>query len=103
MTFSGDPFRILGLASGATDEQIKRAYRALAKRYHPDSAGESALPRFLAIQAAYDMLTGTIRHPRPGLGGSGPGAPRPPGGPSGAARGSRADAGRTSEPAGAGA
>src|SRR5690349_19825807 len=57
MTFSGDPFRILGLPSGATDAEIKRAYRALAKRYHPDSAGEAALPRFLAIQAAYDMLT----------------------------------------------
>src|SRR5438034_10387818 len=70
MPFSGDPFRTLGLHPGSSEEQIKRAYRTLAKRYHPDSAGEAALPRFLAIQAAYDMLTGTVRHRRPAATGS---------------------------------
>jgi hypothetical protein len=65
MTFNGDPFRTLGLPPGASLEQVKRAYRQLAKRYHPDSAGEAALPRFLAIQAAYDMLTGSTRPNRP--------------------------------------
>ena len=52
-----DPYRTLGLAPGASLDDIRRAYRRLAKANHPDSAGEAALPRFLAIQAAYEMLT----------------------------------------------
>jgi curved DNA-binding protein CbpA len=47
---------------------VKRAYRRLAKAYHPDSAGEAALPRFLAIHEAYELLvTGRPRAagPRP--------------------------------------
>ena len=41
---------------------VKRAYRRLAKAYHPDSAGEAALPRFLAIHEAYERLvTGRSR------------------------------------------
>lgn len=51
-----DPYRTLGLAPGATQAEIKVAYRQLAKLNHPDSAGERALPRFLAIQAAYEAL-----------------------------------------------
>ena len=58
MTPATDPYRILGLDPGATPAEIKRAYRRLVKAYHPDSAGERALPRFLAIQAAYERLTG---------------------------------------------
>ena len=53
-----DPYRVLGLPAGATPADVKRAYRALAKQFHPDSAGPSALPRFLAIQEAYEALTG---------------------------------------------
>jgi hypothetical protein len=56
MSFDGDPYRILGLPRGASLAEVKRAYRLLAKQYHPDSAGERALPRFLAIQAAYEAL-----------------------------------------------
>jgi curved DNA-binding protein CbpA len=42
--------------------EVKRAYRRLAKAYHPDSAGEQALPRFLAIHEAYERLvTGRSR------------------------------------------
>ena len=33
--------------------EVKQAYRRLVKANHPDRAGETALPRFLAIQAAY--------------------------------------------------
>ena len=43
-----DPHRTLGLEPGATQAEIKRAYRHLAKQYHPDSggdAGTAALPR----------------------------------------------------------
>ena len=54
---TSDPYRILGLSPGATPAEVKRAYRVLAKANHPDSAGERALPRFLAIQAAYEQLT----------------------------------------------
>ncbi|MBM4408995.1 MAG: J domain-containing protein, partial [Chloroflexi bacterium] len=58
MTFTGDPYATLGLVRGASLGEVKRAYRALAKRYHPDSAGDAATPRFLAIQAAYEAITG---------------------------------------------
>jgi hypothetical protein len=36
--------------------EVKRAYRLLAKAFHPDSAGDAATPRFLAIQDAYEQL-----------------------------------------------
>ncbi len=77
-----DPHRTLGLAPGATQAEIKRAYRHLAKLYHPDSAGERTLPRFLAIQAAYEALLDDPGRPR-GSGRGGPGVrsagpPSPP-------------------------
>jgi hypothetical protein len=56
MTPASDPYRTLGLARGASLEEVKRAYRALAKANHPDAAGPTALPRWLAIQAAYEQL-----------------------------------------------
>jgi len=51
-----DPYRTLGLEAGASMAEVKRAYRLLAKAFHPDSAGEAALPRFLAIHAAYEQI-----------------------------------------------
>src|SRR5690349_11267256 len=67
-----DPYRTLGLLPGAPMGEVKRAYRRLAKAYHPDSAGEAALPRFLAIHEAYERLvTGRSRA------GAGPRSPRP--------------------------
>lgn len=56
MTFSGDPYRTLGLVPGASLDDVKRAYRRLAKQYHPDAAGPDAVARFLAIQGAYEAL-----------------------------------------------
>jgi len=58
MAIDPDPYRTLGLARGATRDEVRRAYRRLAKIHHPDVAGESALPRFLAIRAAYEQLLG---------------------------------------------
>ena len=58
MALDPDPYRTLGLKRGATLDEVKRAYRRLAKINHPDAAGEAALPRFLAIQAAYEQLAG---------------------------------------------
>ena len=79
MTPNVDPWRTLGLAPGATADEVRRAYRRLAKANHPDAAGETALPRFLAIQAAYEQLVGaTVRRrpgSRPGTGRSAPAEP----------------------------
>ena len=58
MALDPDPYRTLGLKRGASLDEVKRAYRRLAKINHPDAAGEAALPRFLAIQAAYEQLAG---------------------------------------------
>ena len=62
MATEPDPYRTLGLARTASLAEVKAAYRRLAKANHPDAAGEAALPRFLAIQAAYERLAG----PTPG-------------------------------------
>jgi curved DNA-binding protein CbpA len=67
-----DPYRTLGLTRDATLDEVRRAYRRLAKANHPDAAGEAALPRFLAIQAAYDTIAGPDAPTRR------PGAGRPP-------------------------
>jgi DnaJ domain len=67
-----DPYATLGLPPGASTDEIRRAYRRLAKANHPDSAGEKALPRFLAIQAAYESLVGASGTHRPGARPAGP-------------------------------
>src|SRR5438270_13746091 len=46
---------VLGLPPNATPQQIKRRYRALAKRYHPDKAGNQQ--QMQRIIAAYEYLT----------------------------------------------
>jgi curved DNA-binding protein CbpA len=55
VTAGGDPYRVLGVPEGASVADVKRAYRLLAKRHHPD-AGEGSVARFLEIQAAYEVL-----------------------------------------------
>lgn len=53
-----DPHAVLGVARSATPEEIKSAYRKLAKEHHPDRHGgsEDAKARFQEIQNAYDAL-----------------------------------------------
>jgi hypothetical protein len=51
-----DPHAVLGLEPGATPDEVQRAYRALAKRFHPDRAGEGAGELMVSINAAYDLL-----------------------------------------------
>jgi molecular chaperone DnaJ len=46
---------LLGIASDATQEEIKSAYREKAKRWHPDRSGGGSEP-FLAIREAYEVL-----------------------------------------------
>lgn len=66
MATARDPHAVLGLEPGASPAEIKRAYRRLAKVLHPDFAGEQSLPAFLAVQEAYERLTGTrVRTIRP--------------------------------------
>lgn len=80
MSAPADPYRVLGLAPGASLNEIRSAYRRLVKQVHPDRAGERMLPRFLAVQAAYEQLVdgeGRLRA-RPGASGATSAAPRPP-------------------------
>lgn len=47
---------ILGLKKGSTPEEIKKGYRLLAKKYHPDIAGEQYTRKFSEINDAYNLL-----------------------------------------------
>jgi hypothetical protein len=55
-----DPHAVLGLDPGASPEEVQRAYRALAKRFHPDTAGEAAGELMISINAAHDLLLGRL-------------------------------------------
>jgi DnaJ-class molecular chaperone len=53
-----DPYSTLGVARGASDADIKKAYRKLAKELHPDTNPNNpkAAERFAGVTAAYDLL-----------------------------------------------
>lgn len=51
-----DYYRILNVGRNATQEEIKRAYRKLSRKYHPDNAGEQAREQFDRVQEAYGVL-----------------------------------------------
>ena len=53
--FEKDYYKILGVSDTALDKDITRAYRRLAKQYHPD-ANPGSEDRFKEISAAYDVL-----------------------------------------------
>ena len=53
-----DLYKVLGVDKKATPEEIKKAYRKLARQYHPDRnpGDEAAEVKFKEVQAAYDVL-----------------------------------------------
>lgn len=58
-------YKVLGVSSDATPEQIKKAYRKLAMRYHPDQNKDKGAPaKFKEIREAYAVLTGKENPPK---------------------------------------
>ena len=53
-----DPYKVLGVSPDASDEEIKKAYRALVKQYHPDRnpGNPAAAEKMNDINAAYDAI-----------------------------------------------
>jgi DnaJ-class molecular chaperone len=51
-----NPYTILGLKQGASKDEVKKAYRNLAKKHHPDVGGDAEV--FKKILAAYSLLGG---------------------------------------------
>ena len=67
-----DPYKVLGISPNATDDEVKAAYRELAKKYHPDNYGDNPLSdlaqeKMQEINEAYDAI---IRMRRQGGNGS---------------------------------
>jgi molecular chaperone DnaJ len=88
-TSKADYYDTLGIKKGASDDDIRKAYRRLARKYHPDlnPGDKSAEDRFKAVQEAYDILSDTKKRQMydqfgfysetgmPGGGGTGAGGP----------------------------
>ena len=55
-----DPYSILGISRDASDEEVKKAYRKLSRKYHPDANidnpnKEQAEEKFKQVQQAYEQ------------------------------------------------
>ena len=56
-----DPYEVLGVSRNASDDEIKKAYRTLSRKYHPDANvnnpnAAQAEEKFKQVQAAYDQI-----------------------------------------------
>lgn len=57
-----DPYEVLGVSSGASDDEVKKAYRDLARKYHPDNYQNNPLAdlaeeKMKEVNEAYDAIT----------------------------------------------
>ena len=76
-----DLYEILGVKRDASEEEIKKAYRKLARQYHPDRnpGDKQAETKFKEVQSAYDILSDSgkrTQYDRHGFAGSGAGGGR---------------------------
>jgi curved DNA-binding protein CbpA len=58
---ANDAYSVLGVEPSVDDDAIQAAYRRLARRYHPDIAGETATKRMMKINAAFDRVRDPVR------------------------------------------
>ena len=62
-----DPYEVLGLKRGASEEEVKKAYRRLSRKYHPDANinnpnKDEAEEKFKEIQQAYKSIVLSLIH-----------------------------------------
>jgi molecular chaperone DnaJ len=57
-----DPYDVMGVATTASTRDIKKAFRSLAKKYHPDhNPSTAAADRFRGVNDAYELLSNDAR------------------------------------------